>query len=263
MKKVFNTPSSKDQLHHAYILEGNDSHLPKLLEFIEELFNFPSGHPDVFIHNADMFGVEDAGVLVSKNSQNSVLGNEKIIIATLRSISHQAQNSLLKTLEEPSSGTYIFLISPSSSIFLPTIRSRVHVLEGLLGDNISEKKAEGSSDELIAIKKIAKKFVESEIPDRLEIVKKIMADRSGELIDDRYVYDFVKEVEVLACGNLIGEVEAEGGVVGRGEKIEKASEEYFANRRNNAKIFTEIYEYLYEVSSSKKLILEHLALGLR
>jgi hypothetical protein len=134
---------------------------------------------------------------------------------------------------------------------------------GEIEDVVMVKKSDGSFDELLAIKKLAKKFVESEIPDRLEIVKKILADKSDELIDDRYVYDFVKEVEVMACGNLIDEVEVKGGVAGREEKTEKESEEYFANRKNNAKIFTEIYEYIYEVSSSKKLILEHLALGLR
>ncbi len=273
MKRVFNT---KEQLHHAYILEGSESQLPKLLEFIEDLFNFSSGHPDVFIHTADMFGVEDAQILISKNSQKAVHGGEKIIITTLRSISHQAQNNLLKTLEEPSPGTYIFLISPSASIFLPTIRSRVHLLESFSDGEVDiasevggKKKSSGDSSvdgmgdgmNTVSISKLAKRFIESEIPSRLEIVKKILGDKEDEIIDDSFIFEFVKNIEMIVCTHEANALDT----ISSQKKTDKdnMSEGYLNKRISNAKIFTNIYEYLYDTSSSKKLILENLALMIK
>jgi DNA polymerase III delta prime subunit len=45
------------------------------------------------------------------------------------SITTEAQNSLLKTLEEPVAGALFFLITPAPETLLPTIRSRVQMLE--------------------------------------------------------------------------------------------------------------------------------------
>jgi DNA polymerase III delta prime subunit len=39
----------------------------------------------------------------------------------------QAQNALLKTLEEPGEGNHFFLVAPYEDILLPTLRSRMQV----------------------------------------------------------------------------------------------------------------------------------------
>lgn len=54
--------------------------------------------------------------------------NRVIIIDQAHMMNQQAANSLLKTLEEPSSGVYFILIGPDVSLFLPTIRSRSQVI---------------------------------------------------------------------------------------------------------------------------------------
>lgn len=57
-------------------------------------------------------------------------GSEKIvIIKDAQLLTSEAQNALLKLLEEPPSDTYLFLISPTKESFLPTILSRCFIVE--------------------------------------------------------------------------------------------------------------------------------------
>lgn len=62
--------------------------------------------------------------LIDKLGRTSISGNYGIIIDGVDTISETGQNALLKTIEEPPSGTCIILIAESSSIILPTIVSR-------------------------------------------------------------------------------------------------------------------------------------------
>lgn len=58
------------------------------------------------------------------NSQAKVL-----IIAQADALTPEAQNALLKTLEEPSPTLTIILVAPSEQLLLPTIQSRVQVYQ--------------------------------------------------------------------------------------------------------------------------------------
>lgn len=51
-----------------------------------------------------------------------------IIIKDADSMTDQAQNALLKSLEEPSRGTHFILIAREASLVLPTIRSRCQIM---------------------------------------------------------------------------------------------------------------------------------------
>jgi hypothetical protein len=62
--------------------------------------------------------------LIDKLGRSSISGNYGIIIDGVDTISETGQNALLKTIEEPPSGTTFVLIAESSSLILPTIVSR-------------------------------------------------------------------------------------------------------------------------------------------
>lgn len=55
-------------------------------------------------------------------------GNKIIIIAPAEGMNRQAANSLLKTLEEPTANTFLFLVTSKQGRLLPTIRSRCQLL---------------------------------------------------------------------------------------------------------------------------------------
>jgi DNA polymerase III subunit delta' len=58
-----------------------------------------------------------------------VSGDRKIFIIKAFSITHEAQNSLLKTLEDPVPGTGFILLIPCADRLLPTLRSRFFVIK--------------------------------------------------------------------------------------------------------------------------------------
>jgi len=70
--------------------------------------------------------------LLEKVSQRAFLNSYKVvIIAEAQTLSQEASNCLLKTLEEPAPRTIIFLITPNKSLLLPTILSRSQLFQFL------------------------------------------------------------------------------------------------------------------------------------
>ncbi len=230
---------NKEDLHHAYILEGSvETARPALSDFLKDAFGVQmSGNPDVFIHDTLAFGVDDATFVIDKNSRKSSSGQNKFIIISLNTISHQAQNSLLKTLEEPTPGTHIFIIAPTASSFLPTIKSRVHVVS--LKDDPSDATVEQYADT----------FLRSNHPERLEIIKAILSDKEKEKINDSHIAVFVRSLEKKSR-ELLGREHGLSDAAGA------------ARRKDMLKAFVTVSEYLYDTSSSKKMLLEYIALRL-
>ncbi len=78
---------------------------------------------------------KDLGIEDIRNIQKTIFlapgkGNSKALIITLRKqATVEAQNSMLKLLEEPPANTLIFIISKTKGFFLPTVLSRVKVME--------------------------------------------------------------------------------------------------------------------------------------
>ena len=75
----------------------------------------------------DDFLIEDAHQLIGYAyiASDSV----KTLIVKASSYNHVSQNALLKLLEEPPHNIVIVLIAPSKSLFLPTIRSRLPLIQ--------------------------------------------------------------------------------------------------------------------------------------
>lgn len=75
-------------------------------------------------------GIGDIRSFQSKIFLKPSQGKEKgIIIDSTNGITTEAQNSLLKVLEEPPNNTYIMLVTSNKEIFLPTILSRCKLIE--------------------------------------------------------------------------------------------------------------------------------------
>ncbi len=226
-------------LHHAYVLEGNvEVARSALFEFLKSEYGIRPGHADLFILTADTFNVEDAKNLNETNLRRPVYGS-KFIMAEFSGMTVPAQNSLLKTLEEPGSNTYIFLITSSAAIFLPTIMSRVH---GLSFAGADLKDTEGKlhkgirSGETFDAKSLAAKFLAANPGERIEIVKKLMAEKERETIGDAEIFMFAEEIEITAHAQV--------------KDKKKLKPLLIAN------------EYMRDTSSSKKMLLEYLAVTL-
>ncbi len=120
-----------DKLHHAYLLVGLASALrPELLAFVEKDLGRPvEGHPDVWIYEAESFGIDDGRELRERQQGRPVVHARRYFIVSVGHMTEEAQNALLKTLEEPIAGVHIFLIARSADTFLPTVRSRCFIIQ--------------------------------------------------------------------------------------------------------------------------------------
>lgn len=75
-------------------------------------------------------GIPDVRQIQSKIFLKPFKGDKKALIVVLLSgATVEAQNSMLKLLEEPPPSSLIFLITNNAQIFLPTILSRVKLIE--------------------------------------------------------------------------------------------------------------------------------------
>ncbi len=89
-----------------------------------------SNHPDVFHVNAarDKIKVDDVNKMLSSVYIKSLSGRKLYFIHRADMMNVQAQNKLLKTLEEPPAGVTVFLGVANESAMLDTIKSRVRAI---------------------------------------------------------------------------------------------------------------------------------------
>lgn len=96
--------------------------------------------------------------------------NEKIIVIMAHSFRTEAQNFLLKLLEEPPKNIKFLIVSPSKNLLLPTIRSRL----------ICEK--------------------------RRKLKEKLSLNLDLKKLDLRMIFDFLKENESLEKNELLEKI---------------------------------------------------------
>lgn len=226
--------------HHAYVIEGfSDEYSKNLSRFFSELLNIDendgrteNSSPNFLHIKNNQLDIDDARRIVDFNSKKSfgdVHGN-KVIFIEINSAGHQAQNALLKTLEEPSSKTYFFIIVPSASILLPTIKSRVQIYginEFFDGNKLNESDVS-----------LAKLFLQSDVPKRLEMIKEMMDnDNPSALVR------FLNDLEIT---------------------IHKLVKEKAKKRLNSNELSALVLarEYFADPGASKKMLLEYLAMEL-
>jgi len=216
----------KDKLHHAYLLEGvKEEILEELHSFLKSELKFPTkANPDFWSGDFDTFGIDDGRNIKQMQSRMST-GDKKIFIISTNFFTREAQNSLLKTFEEPTENTHFFIITPNTESLLPTLRSRLFFIPypritlGVQGLSLDKGKC----------------FIDACKAKRLEMMK--------EIIDSK---DKQKAIEFL-------------------DSIEKVLYKKVGGRTSDQEVFVfeEIIKarsYLNDRSPSIKMILEHIAL---
>ena len=128
--------------HHAYLSEGPLQAADDLRSFIEKQFDVVARqNPDFWLHQCDVLGVDDARNVTAFQIRMPV-GTHKVCVLSFERATAEAQNALLKVLEEPASATYFFLLTPSTDGLLPTLRSRLALLDAGFSMQSDEREAE-------------------------------------------------------------------------------------------------------------------------
>lgn len=113
-----------DDNHHAYFLQANnieESSLPTALL---------KTSIDVYHLSCDSFGIDDARDLLNKSGQKAVSGTKRAFVVCAKKITLEAQNALLKLLEEPPVGAKFYILMSDYEFLIPTLQSRLLVLKG-------------------------------------------------------------------------------------------------------------------------------------
>jgi DNA polymerase III delta prime subunit len=224
-------------LHHAYCLVGaRDVVRDELHTFLDdELKIVVQGNPDVWNFVGDSLSIDESRALkIAHTDRAFAVGGKRIFIISINTMGHEAQNSLLKVLEEPVDGSHFFFILPTSEALLPTLRSRMVVIT---------HESFGVGDSQSNLSQSARDFIKSPLSARLEFVKATAEKVSDGAETRAQVADFISclERELYALSK------------------KKATE---AKALSALKEVLLAKKYINDRSSSVKMLLEHIALAL-
>ncbi|MBD7912669.1 MULTISPECIES: DNA polymerase III subunit delta' [Clostridium] len=129
MKRVDN-----NTLSHAHLIVGPDGIGKSLIakKFALKILgkNDDYNYVDIINYKSDKasFGVDEVRKIIEEVSKKPYEGDKKVIIVHQgNKLTVQAQNAMLKTIEEPPKGVYIVLLSESLELLLDTIKSRCQI----------------------------------------------------------------------------------------------------------------------------------------
>src|SRR3989344_8291889 len=150
-------------LHHANLLVG----LPEKAEsyvrsLCESLGIKLANNPDFFAFRMATFGIDEARELSSISARKS-FSDKKIFLITSTCLTHEAQNALLKTFEEPFPDTHFFLSVRDEQLVLPTLHSRMETIHLHTESNLEN----------------SEKFLALSLKDRILFVKKFIDEEKG------------------------------------------------------------------------------------
>ncbi len=152
--------------HHFYLIEGDiENTVATITTHLGEL----GFAPDTTRHiTKDHFTIDDAHELQSNQIETTDNIN-KFFIVTFNTIGHEAEQSLLKTLEEPKEGTHFFFVTPHIHGIRDTILSRCYKI---IGDTASDS----------SIEKMVKDFLKGNSADRFAKVAEILESAEEESV---------------------------------------------------------------------------------
>jgi DNA polymerase III delta prime subunit len=178
------------EMHHANVIVGGENNRHFVFEILERDLEFKTqANPDFLLLEIESFGIDDARELERWATGTPFLGGLKVSVMIIKSITFEAQNALLKVLEEPPLGTYIFINIESLGGLLPTFLSRVRVLDA----------PEEDTKENIP-KDNTYKFLNSKIKEKLSLIQSLSkknpsADGKSEM------KELIKNLEEVAYKN--------------------------------------------------------------
>ena len=221
----------KDNLHHAYLIEGaHEEIVPEILKFIESLGIKTSGNPDFCHMSFDSFKIEDARNLKSVEYEKGFGVGKKIFLISVNNIFLDAQNTLLKIFEEPIESTHFFVITPNTDTFLKTLVSRFYLIK--------------TKPELAGELKQAEEFLKMSVRNRIEFIKELLNEPEE---DDEVVSINSSRPKALKFLNA----------------LEVILHKRFLKNSSDAEPFNHIFkvrEFLNQPGSSAKSLMESVAL---
>ncbi len=156
MKFIFEI---KDQntLNHFYLVKSPSFDIAPIKDHFNKIF---SSEFELFDFNYDNLLVDQAREIIDLANRKIGTSKKSLFFIKVNSINHQAQNSLLKSLEEPTAGLHFFFVLPELNNILPTVLSRAFVVH----------------EESDTQKIVDEKFLKLGVAEKIKYVEKLAAE---------------------------------------------------------------------------------------
>jgi DNA polymerase III subunit delta' len=176
-----------EKLHHANVIIGEDCR-DFVFKILKEKLNFnANANPDFLLTEGQFFGIDDVRDFGIWAIGKPLLSDIKVSFIIVKSITFEAQNAMLKVLEEPPLGTYIFISLQSLGGLLPTFLSRVRILDlPKVQENLADKEEKSAGS----------KFLNSDIKGKLALIRSLSKKE-----DKNEMKDLIKNLEEIAYRN--------------------------------------------------------------
>lgn len=119
----------KNLAHPACFLISPEYFIEEILDSVSLVLDIKKNSPDFLFLDAKTFGIDDSRLLKSFLSTMPTGPNRKVAVISVDDFSYDAQNALLKSVEDAHMNTSIIFIKKDLSKILPTLLSRVSVLD--------------------------------------------------------------------------------------------------------------------------------------
>lgn len=110
------------EIHHAYLTFADTIDASA----VPSEYRLQSS--DVLHIIKDRFGIDDARALITAAQQAPFEAPIRVFVLAASNIAVEAQNALLKLLEEPPQSARFYIVLPQGTQLLPTLASRLHAL---------------------------------------------------------------------------------------------------------------------------------------
>ena len=165
---------------NTYLVRGGEADLPELFRLLTTEGIEVVGNPDLYVRVYGHFGIDEARELTARAYGRSLGAGRRVFIAVFPVITNEAQNALLKTLEEPPAGSLFFLVTSAPAALLPTLKSRAQTID-LLPDS------EGTVS--------AGAFIKAAPRERIEMLKPLLEKNDDDRRDIGNIIMFLSSLE--------------------------------------------------------------------
>ena len=173
---------------NVHLVAGSAADLEAVLGFLEGEGIGTTGNPDLYVREYHQFGIDEARQLSERAAMRS-LGGRRVFVIAVDGITSEAQNALLKTLEEPRDDALFVFIHPAPETLIATVRSRSQLL------SIGLDHTDASATE-------AKAFLKATPEKRLDLLKPLLEKGDDDKRDLGSVLAFLSALErELESGN--------------------------------------------------------------
>lgn len=171
---------------NVQLVRGTESAVPQILSLLRTEGIDTEGNPDIDVRIYPQFAVDDARLLVERTQTRSMTGSRRIFIVVTANLTYEAQNTLLKTLEEPAGNALFFFVVPAPEALLPTVRSRSQMLA--LSDSAIDEKIDTDA------------FLGATLQKRLDMLKPLLDRGEDDVRDISSILTFLASLERVLSG---------------------------------------------------------------